>query len=125
MKFTPWRRHHTPEAILDIPGCICSPSPQQGCSCTVANLSTACRPGCKLLQAYVDREVDQETASAIRQHVQNCPRCRKEVDVDHLLRATLHQQVTVPQPALDRLRDFATRYPDETQPGTPATREDE
>ncbi len=54
------------------------------------------------LDAYIDRELDLETASAIRDHVQTCASCRRRVTERQMLSRLVQ---SVPHsPAPDRLR---------------------
>jgi anti-sigma factor RsiW len=56
-----------------------------------------------LLGAYVDGELPAETASQLDAHLVGCARCRREVQLQHSLRAHL-ARVPV-EPATPRLRD--------------------
>jgi anti-sigma factor RsiW len=67
----------------------------------------SCRKGCKLVQAYVDEEVDEQSAGVITRHLAECQQCRQEVTVNRRLREALRAQASVPESTVARLREFA------------------
>lgn len=62
-----------------------------------------CRDKVRLLDAYIDGEIDMAGALALEDHMQSCVHCRNAFGRLEALRAVLHKHVE-PEPAPDRLR---------------------
>lgn len=88
-----------------------------------------CRQVARVLQGYLDGEVDPNTAHLVHDHLEACRRCGLEASTYRAIKtaipiaATTAAPVTVDPQAVDRLRRFAedlSRSPD-TDPPTTAT----
>jgi anti-sigma factor RsiW len=69
-------------------------------------MMASCQEGCKLLQAFVDRELDEDTARVIAGHLADCGRCGLEADLYGRLQEALRGGVPVSQAAVARLEEF-------------------
>jgi anti-sigma factor RsiW len=64
----------------------------------------------RLLQRYLDGEVDELTAQRIARHLDDCRRCGLKAETYSEIKRTLRaHRPAVPADALERLRDFAER----------------
>jgi anti-sigma factor RsiW len=69
-----------------------------------------CRQVGRLLQRYLDREVDDLTARRIMRHLEDCRRCGLEAAAYTQIKASLARRGgTVPDDAVERLREFGER----------------
>jgi len=72
-----------------------------------------CRKVAKVLQAYLDGEVDQHTADMVREHLEECRRCGLEASTYRAIMTAIplaeahSDPVEVDPAAVERLRDFA------------------
>jgi len=62
-----------------------------------------CRENIRLLDAYIDGEIDTADALGLEDHIQSCPHCRNAFSRLEALRAVLHRHIE-PEPAPERLR---------------------
>ncbi len=70
--------------------------------------AATCREATRLLQTYLDGEVEQASADRIRRHLQACRRCGLEAGIYTEIKDTLaHRERTVDEDALARLHAFA------------------
>ena len=68
----------------------------------------SCREVARVLQAYLDGEVDEGTTSRVRRHLEVCRRCGLEATTyAEIKRAIEHRRELVPDDARERLRRFA------------------
>lgn len=73
----------------------------------VGDRPLSCQEVGKLLQRYLDGEVDGEMARKVGEHLEDCRRCGLEVEVYGEIKAALARQApALPDAALRRLRDF-------------------
>ncbi|MEZ5263512.1 MAG: anti-sigma factor [Acidimicrobiia bacterium] len=75
----------------------------------------------KLLQRYLDGELDDVRAAQLSAHLEDCVRCGLEADAYERLKASLAAKGTVADgdPALARLRLFAASLLEEPPPLEP------
>lgn len=66
----------------------------------------ACRQVLRILQAYLDGELDADGAALVSAHLaEDCHRCGLEAEAYRAIKATLANQASNPDPAtLERLR---------------------
>ena len=77
---------------------------------SVADRPLSCREVGKVLQRYLDGDVDELTAEKVAEHLEDCRRCGMEAEVYRQIMASLARQAPeVPDLALRRLRDFGER----------------
>lgn len=74
------------------------------------------RPDChrvrRVLQAYLDGELDERHASMVAAHLAECERCGIEAELQQRVKDSLAQLRPAPDPdALDRLHRFADSVP--------------
>lgn len=70
----------------------------------------SCHQVGEVLQQYLDGHIDDERASRIEQHLEECRRCGMEADTYERIKATLAaQRSDIPQESVDRLRAFGER----------------
>jgi anti-sigma factor RsiW len=76
-----------------------------------AHRPMSCAQVGKLLQFYLDGQLDPVRSARLRDHLEDCRRCGLEAATYDRLKATLAAQAEPADgdPVLDRLRDFATR----------------
>lgn len=68
----------------------------------------SCREVGRVLQSYLDGEVDEVTARRVARHLEACRRCGLEaVTYVEIKRALAERSSAVPQDAVIRLRQFA------------------
>lgn len=68
----------------------------------------SCMEVARVLQAYLDGEVDERTTRRVRRHLELCRRCGLEASTYvEIKRAVADRQQPVPEDARDRLRRFA------------------
>lgn len=75
-----------------------------------------CRETVRVLQAYLDGEVDEATAEAAERHLETCRRCGLEATVYAEIKEALARRREPNEAAVGRLREFASRLPDEEAP---------
>ena len=63
----------------------------------------------KVLQSYLDAELDDETARKVAEHLEDCRRCGLEADTYEELKAALLRGAAVEEEPVDRLRAFGRR----------------
>ena len=61
----------------------------------------------KVLQQYLDQELDAATASEVLAHLEECRDCGLEADTYQRIKDSVGRQADVDPDALDRLRAFA------------------
>ena len=74
-------------------------------------MSAAWRPGgwfgcwrvARLVQPYLDGELDDAAAARVARHLQGCPRCARRAEIYRAIKTSLSRRRDTPQ----RLRDFA------------------
>lgn len=72
--------------------------------------SISCHQVGEVLQSYLDGQIDDERASRIELHLEECRRCGMEAEVYERIKATLAtQRRDIPEESLDRLREFGER----------------
>lgn len=73
-----------------------------------ANRPLSCHQVGKLIQSYLDREVDDLTARRVARHLEDCRRCGLETQIYTAIKASLaRSESELPPDALDRLRAFS------------------
>jgi anti-sigma factor RsiW len=78
----------------------------------------SCRQVGRLLQRYLDRDLDEVAARRIMRHLEDCRRCGLEVAAYTEIKATLARRgAQLPADTLARLREFAERLTREGPPG--------
>ncbi len=66
----------------------------------------------KVLQAYLDGEIDESQAGFVAAHLAQCDRCGIEAELYERVKASLRELRAAPDPdALTRLRQFAEAVP--------------
>ncbi|MGI9577801.1 MAG: anti-sigma factor family protein [Microthrixaceae bacterium] len=60
----------------------------------------------KIVQSYLDSELDDETARLVSAHLDECRRCGLEASVYRDLKAALAHRTDPPTESVDRLRSF-------------------
>ena len=76
----------------------------------------SCRQVGKVLQSFLDGELDEMTAEKVEMHLDMCRRCGMESDVYRQIKESLaHAQGDVPEIALRRLRHFGQQLAAEAQ----------
>ena len=74
----------------------------------------SCREVSRVLQAYLDGQVDELSARRVSRHLEACRRCGLEAEVyDRIQDAVGRMNRDVSSLPLERLRDFARRLGDE------------
>lgn len=72
----------------------------------------SCRETCRLLDAYVDGQLELTAALAVEDHVESCGRCKASLAGVSSLRAALRRHAALePAPERLRMRVFATLAP--------------
>jgi anti-sigma factor RsiW len=67
-----------------------------------------CPEVARLLQRYLDGEIDDLKAQRIARHLEECRRCGLKAETYAALKRSLHQsRPTLPPEAIERLRAFA------------------
>lgn len=90
---------------------------EQGAEATCAEIA-------RVLQGYLDGQVDEMTARRVARHLEACRRCGLEAHTYEAIKETLARRRTdVDAAALERLRSFGERLVEEGPPeeaGAPA-----
>ncbi|MGH9245181.1 MAG: zf-HC2 domain-containing protein [Acidimicrobiales bacterium] len=85
----------------------------------------SCRQVGRLLQRYLDDDVDDLTARRIIRHLDDCRRCGLEAAAYTEIKASLARRYdTIPDDAVRRLREFGERLVHEGPPGADELPED-
>lgn len=85
----------------------------------VADRPLSCRQVGRILQSFLDSELDEITADKVAEHLEDCRRCGMAADVYLEIKASLGRDApAVPEASLSRLEDFA-RQLTEDEEGTP------
>ncbi len=75
--------------------------------------STAMPPDCarvaRVLQQYLDAELDEATSSEVLAHLDECRQCGLEADTYRRMKQSVARQADPDADAVARLRDFADR----------------
>jgi anti-sigma factor (TIGR02949 family) len=80
---------------------------QQRKDTAAAPVALSCHEVAKVLQSFLDQEVDEHTAGQVAAHLEMCRRCGLEADVYGEIKASLARSTSaVPELALWRLRHF-------------------
>jgi anti-sigma factor RsiW len=74
-----------------------------------ARTQLSCRQVGRLLQSYLDGELDEERSQRIADHLDDCLRCGLEAETYQAVRASLERRSTVEPERLARLHDFGAR----------------
>lgn len=83
-----------------------------------ANRPMSCRQVGRLLQRYLDHDVDEVAARRIMRHLEDCQRCGLESAAYTEIKAALARRGSdVPADTLTRLRAFGERLVREGPPG--------
>ena len=81
----------------------------------------SCAEVARVLQPYLDGEVDDETLRRVSLHLEDCRDCGLEAATYVELRQSLRERGAPPPEVLERLRDFADRLTEGSiEPGNPA-----
>lgn len=76
----------------------------------VADRPLSCRQVGKILQSFLDSELDDLTEDRVAAHLEDCRRCGMAADVYLEIKASLGRNApVVPEESLSRLEDFARR----------------
>lgn len=68
----------------------------------------SCMQVTRVLQAYLDGEVDEVTARRVSRHLEICRRCGLEATTYTEIKRALHRRAEAPpQPSVHRLQEFA------------------
>lgn len=77
---------------------------------SVADRPLSCRQVGKILQSFLDAELDEVTTDKVAEHLEDCRRCGMAADVYLEIKASLGRDApVVPEEALGRLESFARR----------------
>lgn len=77
---------------------------------SVADRPLSCRHVGKVLQSFLDAELDEVTTDKVAEHLEDCRRCGMAADVYLEIKASLGQDApAVPEESLSRLEEFAHR----------------
>lgn len=75
---------------------------------TVADRPLSCRQVGKILQRFLDSELDEMTTDKVAEHLEDCRRCGMAADVYLEIKASLGRHApVVPEDALSRLEEFS------------------
>lgn len=89
---------------------------------TVADRPLSCRQVGKVIQSFLDSELDEITSDKVAEHLEGCRRCGMAADVYLEIKASLgHDDPEVPAESLSRLEDFARRLTAGEGGGAPTT----
>lgn len=70
----------------------------------------SCRQVGKVLQSFLDAELDEVTTDKVAEHLEDCRRCGMAADVYLEIKASLGRDApVVPEESLTRLEEFARR----------------
>ncbi len=79
-----------------------------------------CREVGKVLQSYLDEQIDTERAAQIEVHLEECRRCGLDAETYERIKATLAaQRPVIPAESIDRLRVFGERLASGGEPIAP------
>ena len=82
------------------------------------NRPASCRQVGKVLQRFLDGEIDDDTRRRVADHLDDCRRCGLGADTYLQIKAALARRATEPPAdALDRLRSFGERLAAGHDPG--------
>jgi predicted anti-sigma-YlaC factor YlaD len=77
---------------------------------SVADRPLSCRQVGKILQSFLDAELDEVTSDKVAEHLEDCRRCGMAADVYLEIKASLGRDApVVPEESLNRLEEFARR----------------
>ncbi len=80
---------------------------------SVADRPLSCRQVGKILQSFLDAELDEVSTDKVAEHLEDCRRCGMAADVYLEIKASLGRDApAVPEDALGRLEAFAQRLAD-------------
>ncbi len=83
------------------------------------NRPLSCRQVGKVIQQFLDGEIDDDTRLRVADHLDDCRRCGLGADTYLQIKAALARSATEPSAdALDRLRTFGERLVAGHEPGT-------
>jgi anti-sigma factor RsiW len=68
-----------------------------------------CPEVARVLQRYLDGEVDEHTRRLVSEHLEDCRRCGLEVETYTALKQAIHRVSDLPAEPVDRLRTFAAQ----------------
>ena len=75
-----------------------------------ADRPLSCRQVGKILQSFLDAELDDVTTDKVAEHLEDCRRCGMAADVYLEIKASLGREApVVPEASLARLEEFARR----------------
>ncbi len=81
--------------------------------------SMSCRQVGRVIQHFLDGEIDDDTRLLVADHLDDCRRCGLGADTYLQIKAALARSATEPsEAALDRLRAFGERLAAGHDPGT-------
>jgi anti-sigma factor (TIGR02949 family) len=66
----------------------------------------SCRQAARVLQSYLDGELDEVTARRVAAHLEDCRHCGLEADTYTEIKKALAQRAALPAGAVERLRAF-------------------
>lgn len=70
----------------------------------------SCRQVGRILQSFLDGELDDATTDKVAEHLEDCRRCGMAADVYLEIKASLGREApVVPEASLTRLEEFARR----------------
>lgn len=70
----------------------------------------SCQQVGKILQSFLDAELDEDTTDKVAEHLEDCRRCGMAADVYLEIKASLGRDApVVPEESLARLEEFARR----------------
>ncbi|MDZ7675322.1 MAG: zf-HC2 domain-containing protein [Acidimicrobiales bacterium] len=76
----------------------------------VADRPLSCHQVGKILQSFLDAELDEITTDKVAEHLEDCRRCGMAADVYLEIKASLGRDApAVPEESLPRLEEFARR----------------
>lgn len=82
----------------------------------VADRPLSCRQVGKILQAFLDSELDDISADRVAEHLEDCRRCGMAADTYLEIKASLGRDApAVPEESLTRLEDFARRLTEDEE----------
>jgi anti-sigma factor RsiW len=70
----------------------------------------------RVLQSYLDGDLDEVTARRVAKHLEECRRCGLEADTYTAIKTALARRENTPVGAVDRLRTFADHLATEGEP---------
>ena len=75
---------------------------------TVVDRPLSCRQVGKILQRFLDSELDEVTTDKVAEHLEDCRRCGMSADIYLEIKASLGRHApVVPEETLSRLQDFS------------------